>query len=191
MFAKRVSPDQKLREFKTTIRRGVRGIEREMNRMKRREATLKAEMKRCAARGDQASMLILAKDIVQNRNAMRAFMRLSSQLNSMQMRIEIIKAQSGAQTALKGATIAMHQLNKMVNLPQMQMIMGKFMQENMKMDMMGEMTGEMMDDLWDDEGTMDADAAEQYSTIFTEMGIPMPMEISQAMNVPAARATAL
>ena len=117
---------------------------------------------------------------------MQKFLKLESQLQSLDLRITTIKAQSGVTSALKGAVQAMNQLNRMVNVPQMQAIMMKFMQENEMMDMKGEMVDDQMDQLWDDEGTMEEDAFQQYSNLFAELKIPMPSTYQKNV-VPSCR----
>jgi charged multivesicular body protein 2A len=93
------------------------------------------------------------------------------------LRIETVKAQSGLQAALKGAAGAMRQLNRMTNVPQMQAIVHKFMQENELQDMKAEMIDDTMNDIWDTDGTMEDDTAMEYQKIFSEMGIAVPPEI--------------
>jgi charged multivesicular body protein 2A len=178
LFGKRVTPEEKLKRFKQSIRKSCREIERHRTRLINQETRMKAEMKRLAAKGETDSVMIIAKDLVRNRSAMKKFMKLSSQLEGLGLRIEIIKAQSGATTALKGAAAAMSQINRMVNVPQMQMIMMKFMQENEMMEMKSDMVDEQMDDLWDEDGGIEEGSVAAYSQIFSEMGIPMPAQFS-------------
>lgn len=181
LFGKKISPEEKLKQFRQSLRRSVRQLERERNRLVQEETKLKNEMKRLSTKGETQSVMILAKDLVRNRSAMHKFLKLSSQLESLGLRIETIKAQAGATQALKGAAGALHQLNRMVNVPQMQMIMQKFMQENEMMDMKSEMVDEAMDDIWDDDGTMEEETRAQYEQIFQEIGIPMPAEAAGPM----------
>ena len=68
----------------------------------------------------------------------------------------------------------------MVNVPQMQAIMMKFMQENEMMDMKSEMVDEQMDDLWDEDGELEDESLAAYSQIFNEIGIPLPPQIANA-----------
>ena len=189
LFGKKVSPEEKLKQFKQNLRRSCREIERERTRLGNQETKIKAEMKKLAAKGETESVMILAKDVVRNRNAMHKFLRLSSQLESLGLRIETIKAQAGVTQALKGAASAMHQLNKMVNVPQLQQIMQKFMMENEMMDMKGEMVDDAMDDLWDEDGDMEEETAQQYAQIFSEMGIQMPPELAAQVGGTAVPAS--
>ena len=178
LFGKKVTPEEKLKKFKQSIRKSCREIERERNRLVQQENKMKAEMKKLAAKGETDSVMIIAKDLVRNRAAMKKFLKLGSQLEGLGLRIETIKAQAGVTAALKGAAGAMSQLNRMVNVPQMQMIMMKFMQENEMMDMKSEMVDDQMDDLWDEEGDMEDESVAAYSQIFNEIGIPMPPQMA-------------
>lgn len=182
LFGKKISPEEKLKQFKQSIRRSCREIERERTRLMTQETKMKQEMKKLAQKGETESVMIIAKDLVRNRAAMHKFLKLSSQLESLGLRIETIKAQAGVTAALKGAAGAMHQLNRMVNVPEMQHIMMKFMQENEMMDMKNEMVDEAMEDMWDDgEMDMEEETAAQYASIFSEMGIAMPPGLAEQL----------
>ena len=189
LFGKKVSPEEQLANFKKSLRRSCREIERERQRLQQSEAKMKQEMKKLAAKGETESVMIIAKDLVRNRSAMKKFLKLSSQMEGLGLRIETIKAQAGVSQALKGAASAMHQLNRMVNVPQMQAIMAKFMQENEMMDMKSEMVDEAMDDLWDDEGDIEEESAAAYAQIFNEIGVAMPPAL--AAQVGAASPTGI
>ena len=187
LFGKKVTPEEKLKKFRQSIRRSCREIERERTRLQNQEVKMKNEMKRLAAKGETESVMILAKDLVRQRAAMHKFLKLSSQLESLGLRIETIKAQAGATQALRGAAQAMHQLNRMVNVPQMQMIMQKFMMENEMMDMKSEMVDEVMDDVWDEEGDVEEETAAQYAQIFNEIGVPMPPQVAASLGTGQAQ----
>ena len=180
---KTVSPEEKLKQFRQSLRRSCREIERERQRLQNQETKMKAEMKKLAAKGETDSVMIIAKDLVRNRQAMKKFLKLGSQMESLGLRIETLKAQAGVNKALKGAAQAMHQMNRMVNVPQMQMIMQKFMMENEMMEMKGEMVDEAMDDLWEDgETDVEEETAAQYAQIFGEIGIPVPPNIAESLG---------
>ena len=179
----KISPEEQLANFKKSLRRSCREIERERQRLQQAETKMKSEMKKLAAKGETESVMIIAKDLVRNRSAMKKFLKLSSQMEGLGLRIETIKAQAGVSQALKGAASAMHQLNRMVNVPQMQAIMAKFMQENEMMDMKSEMVDEAMDDLWDDEGDVEEETAAAYAQIFSEIGVPMPPALAAQVGV--------
>lgn len=183
LFGKTVSPEEKLKQFRQSLRRSCREIERERQRLQNQETKMKADMKKLAAKGEMDSVMIIAKDLVRNRQAMKKFLKLGSQMESLGLRIETLKAQAGVNKALKGAAQAMHQMNRMVNVPQMQAIMQKFMMENEMMEMKGEMVDEAMDDLWEDgETDIEEETAAQYAQIFGEMGIAVPPNIAESLG---------
>lgn len=176
----KIPPEERLKQFKVELRKSVRAIERERLRIQRSETKIKADMKRLAAKGENESVMILAKDLVRQRVAMNKMLKMGSQIEALGLRIETIKAQNGAMQALKGATGAMVALNKMVNVPQMQAIMQQFIQENEIMEMKNEMVDEAMDEVWDvaDED-IEAENAAAYVRIFQELGIPAPPGVAQ------------
>jgi charged multivesicular body protein 2A len=178
LFGKQVPPEEKLKTFKASLRKSVREIDRARARLQQEELKVKNEIKRLTQRGETESVMILCKDLVRNRAAMQKFLKLSSQLEALGLRIETIKAQAGAAKALKGAAQAMHQLNRMTNVPEMQAIMQKFVMENEMMDMKSEMVDEAIDMGLDTDGTIEDDTAAQYAKIFEEMGLPVPPAIA-------------
>jgi len=182
LFGKKITPEEKLQNFRKSLRKSAREIERERTRLQQQETKMKNEMKKLSLKGETESAMIIAKDLVRNRAAMKKFLKLGSQLESLGLRIETIKAQTGVSNALKGAAGAMSQLNRMVNVPQMQAIMMKFMQENEMMEMKSEMVDEQMDDLWDEDGEMEEESIAAYSAIFNEIGVPMPPQLAGASN---------
>ena len=185
LFGTKLTPEEKLKRFKRSIRSSIKELERDRRRLEREEGKIKLQVKKLMGQGQVEAAMILAKDLVRNRKAMQKFLKLESQLQSLDLRVTTIKAQSGINNALKGAAQSMHQLNRMVNVPQMQAIMMKFMQENEMMEMKGELVDDQMDSLWDDEGTLEEDAYQQYASIFAELNIAMPVD--QKSVVPACR----
>jgi charged multivesicular body protein 2A len=178
LFGKQISPEEKLNTFRQSLRKSIRELDRARTRLQTEETKVKNEIKRLTNRGEMDSVMILCKDLVRNRAAAQKFMKLSSQLQALGLRIETIKGQAGAAKALKGATQAMCQLNRMTNVPEMQAIVQKFMMENEMMDMKSDMVDEAIDMGLDTEGTVEDEAAVQYARIFEEMGMPVPAQIA-------------
>jgi charged multivesicular body protein 2A len=183
----RVPPEEKLKRFRQDMRRAVLRMERERTRLLQSENKMKLEMKRLAAKGETDSVMIICKDVVRNRRAMQQFLKLKSQLEALGLRIETVKAQSGIQAALKGAAGAMHQLNQITNVPQMQAIVQKFMAENELMDMKAEMLDDSMNDIWVNDGLMEEETADAYARVLGEMGITVPAEVVAQMTPTPAR----
>jgi charged multivesicular body protein 2A len=146
---------------------------------------MKNDIKRLTNRGEMDSVMIVCKDLVRSRAAAQKFMRFSSQLQALGLRIMTISAQAGAATALKGVTQAMHRLNQMMNVPEIQAIVQKFMMEDEMLDMKDDIANEAFDTLFDAEGTVDEDAATQYAQIFAEMRLPVPLQIAALAEVGA------
>jgi charged multivesicular body protein 2A len=185
LFGKKISPEERFKNFKQSLRRSVRELERARTRLQNEEIKMKNEIKRLTARGETESVMILCRDLVRNRAAMQQFLKMQSQIEGLGLRIETIKAQAGAAQALKGAAGVMHRLNAMVNVPEMQMIMQKFMMENEMMDMKKELVDEAMDIVTDEDGTIEDDAAAQYARLFDEMGIAPPPALAAQIGAGA------
>lgn len=180
-----VSPEEKVRNFKQSLGKFIREIERARTRLQTGERNMKNDIKRLTNRGEMDSVMIVCKDLVRSRAAAQKFMRFSSQLQALGLRIMTISAQAGAATALKGVTQAMHRLNQMMNVPEIQAIVQKFMMEDEMLDMKDDIANEAFDTLFDAEGTVDEDAATQYAQIFAEMRLPVPLQIAALAEVGA------
>lgn len=68
------------------------------------------------------------------------------------LQVQTLKSQDAMAQAMRGVTRAMQNMNRQLNLPQIQKIMMEFEKQSEIMDMKEEMMGEAVDDAIADEG---------------------------------------
>lgn len=73
-------------------------------------------------------------------------------LEMSNLQVQTLKSQDAMAQAMKGVTRAMQNMNRQLNLPQIQKIMMEFERQSEIMDMKEEMMGEAVDDAIADEG---------------------------------------
>lgn len=73
-------------------------------------------------------------------------------LEMSNFKVQTLKSQDSMAQAMKGVTRAMQNMNRQLNLPQIQKIMTEFEKQSEIMDMKEEMMGEAVDDAIADEG---------------------------------------
>ena len=83
------APTEQVRESQREIRKGTRGIEREIMDMKREEQKLIREIKAAAKTGNDASVKVLAKSLVRVRNQISKLQGQSAQLKGIGTQITV------------------------------------------------------------------------------------------------------
>jgi charged multivesicular body protein 3 len=181
MFKRKVaaekSPEEQMREFKAALRGSVRQIERERRRLERGEEKLKDEMRRLHEGGEADTCLILAEQIVRSRKAQVGFVRLSGQLESLGLRIEILRAQMGVGDALKEAGKALGSLNARSGGSEVVQMLGEFAQQVGLAEATGECMSDVIEGIFDDGGTIEEDVQGVLASVYGEVGIPVPAQL--------------
>lgn len=95
--------------------------------------------------------------------------------------MQALRSNEQMAVAMKGATRAMGQMNKSLNLPQIQRIMNEFEKESQTMDMKEEMMGDAVDDVMDDEAEGEGEEEEGdkiLKEVLDEIGISTQQMVS-------------
>lgn len=85
-------------------------------------------------------------------NVLQTFIDFFDVLEIINLQVQTLKSQDAMAQAMKGVTRAMQNMNRQLNLPQIQKIMMEFEKQTEIMDMKEEMMGEAVDDAIADEG---------------------------------------
>lgn len=124
----------------------------------------------------------MAKDLVRTRKYIRKFMLMKANIQAVSLKIQTLKSQNTMAVAMKGVTRAMQNMNKQLNLPQIQKILHVilsysflshkvlpilsqvvfFGQEFEKQSEIMDMKEEMMNDAIDDAMEDDDEEEERY-----------------------------
>lgn len=78
-----------MREYKRSIDRTIRELEREKRTMEQQEKKLIADMKRMAKQNQMDAVKIMAKDLVRTRRYQTKFVNMRAQLQAVGLRLQV------------------------------------------------------------------------------------------------------
>eukprot|EP00301_Raphidiophrys_heterophryoidea_P000410 c10204_g2_i1.p1 GENE.c10204_g2_i1~~c10204_g2_i1.p1 ORF type:complete len:230 (+),score=70.09 c10204_g2_i1:63-692(+) len=183
LFGKRKTPKELLREYKRSIDRSCRDLDRERTKLQQQEKQTIAEIRKLADQGQMGAVQVMAKDLVRTRNYIQKFYKLRSTLQAVSLRLQTLQSNQAMADAMKGAAKAMKKMNNNLKLPQLQKIMMEFEKQSDTMDLKEGMMEDTMDDvLGDDDADVDAEAV--VNQVLDELNI----NLSGQMPAPSARA---
>lgn len=110
---------------------------------------------------------------------------MRANIQAVALKIQTLRSQNAMAQAMKGVTKAMQNMNKQLNLPQIQKIMQEFEKQSEIMDMKEEMMNDAIDDAMgedDDEEESDAVVAQ----VLDELGLQLS---DQLTDLPSAAGT--
>ncbi|KAG7561857.1 hypothetical protein FFLO_02674 [Filobasidium floriforme] len=174
LFGKRMTPAERLRQHQRTLQKAQRELDRERTKLESQEKKLMMDIKKSAKAGQMSAAKIQAKDLVRTRRYIQKFTQMKVQLQAVSLRMQALRSNEQMAVAMKGATRAMGQMNRSLNLPQIQRIMNEFEKESQTMDMKEEMMGDAVDDVMDDEAEGEGEEEEGdkiLKEVLDEIGI--------------------
>jgi division protein CdvB (Snf7/Vps24/ESCRT-III family) len=131
----------------------------------------------------KGAVKIMAKDLVRTRQYITKFYEMKCQMQAVGLRLQVeglrallmlqtMKSTAAMVDAMKGVTKAMMQMNRSVNLPQMQRIMQEFEKQSEVMEMKQELMNDTMDDVMEDESS-EAEQSAIVDQVLGEIGIEL------------------
>ncbi|XP_017468294.1 PREDICTED: charged multivesicular body protein 2a [Rhagoletis zephyria] len=172
LFGKKISPDEMLRKNQRALNRAMRDLDRERMKMEQQEKKIIADIKRMAKEGQMDAVKIMAKDLVRTRRYVKKFMLMKANIQAVSLKIQTLKSQNTMAQAMRGVTKAMQNMNRQMNLPQIQKILHEFEKQSEIMDMKEEMINEAMDDAMEDEGDEEETDA-VVAQVLDELGLQL------------------
>ncbi|AAW45019.2 conserved hypothetical protein [Cryptococcus deneoformans JEC21] len=176
LFGRSMTPAERLRQHQRSLQKAQRELEREKGKLEAQEKKTMADIKRNAKAGNMNACKILAKDLVRTRRYIQKFTQMRVQLQAVSLRMQTLRSNEQMATAMKGATRAMGQMNRSLNLPQIQKIMNDFERESSTMDMKEEMMSDAVDDAMEDEEEGEGEEVESdkiLKEVLDEIGMNM------------------
>ncbi|WVN87248.1 uncharacterized protein L203_102425 [Cryptococcus depauperatus CBS 7841] len=176
LFGRSMTPAERLRQHQRSLQKAQRELDREKGKLEAQEKKTMADIKRNAKAGNMNACKILAKDLVRTRRYVQKFTQMRVQLQAVSLRMQTLRSNEQMATAMKGATRAMGQMNRSLNLPQIQKIMNDFERESSTMDMKEEMMSDAVDDAMEDEDEGEGEEVESdkiLKEIMDEIGMNM------------------
>ncbi|XP_077288031.1 vacuolar protein sorting 2 [Arctopsyche grandis] len=192
LFGRRLTPDEMLRNNQRALNKAMRDLDREKMKMEQQEKKVIADIKKLAKEGQMDAVKIMAKDLVRTRKYIRKFMLMKANIQAVSLKIQTLKSQNTMAVAMKGVTRAMQNMNKQLNLPQIQKILHEFEKQSEIMDMKEEMMNDAIDDaMEDDDEEEESDAV--VTQILDELGLQLNDQLSGlpqasgALKIPGAK----
>jgi charged multivesicular body protein 2A len=155
----------------------MRDLDRERMKMEQQEKKVIADIKKLAKDNQMDAVKIMAKDLVRTRRQVRKFMLMKANIQAVSLKIQTLKSQNTMAQAMKGVSKAMMNMNKNMNLPQIQQILHEFEKQSEIMDMKEEMINDVMDDAMEEEGD-DEETDAVVSQVLDELGLQLTDTLS-------------
>ncbi|KAL0213494.1 hypothetical protein RCL1_007120 [Eukaryota sp. TZLM3-RCL] len=170
LFGRRPTLEEQLKEYKRTIDKSTRELDRERQKLQRQEQQCLNEIKKMAQQGQMNAAKIMAKDIVRTRKNIDKFFRMKTQLQAVSLRLSTLKSTQSLASVMKKTTQAMGRMNQQLNLPALQRTMMEFERQNEMLESKNEMIDDTLDDVFaeDDE---EEETEELVSAIFSQIGL--------------------
>uniref|UniRef100_A0A1A9WF51 Charged multivesicular body protein 2a n=1 Tax=Glossina brevipalpis TaxID=37001 RepID=A0A1A9WF51_9MUSC len=172
LFGKKISPDEMLRKNQRALNKAMRDLDREKMKMEQQEKKIIADIKKMAKEGQMDAVKIMAQDLVRTRRYIKKFMLMKANIQAVSLKIQTLKSQNTMAQAMKGVTKAMQNMNRQLNLPQIQKILHEFEKQSEIMDMKEEMINDAIDDAMEDEGDEEETDA-VVSQVLDELGLQL------------------
>lgn len=177
LFGKRMTPDEMIRKNQRALNKAMRDLDREKMKMEQQEKKVIADIKKLAKEGQMDAVKIMALDLVRTRRYVKKFMLMKANIQAVSLKIQTLKSQNTMAQAMNGVTKAMANMNRQLNLPQIQKILHEFEKQSEIMDMKEEMINDTMDDAMEDEGDEEESDA-VVSQVLDELGLQLGDQLS-------------
>jgi len=174
------TPEQMMREYKRTLDRTIRDLERERVRMQQQEKKTIAEMRKLAKQNQMDAVKIMARDLVRTRRYITKFYEMKAEMQAVSLRLQTMKSTQTMTQCMKGVTKAMIGMNQQLNLPAMQRIMMEFEKQNEIMEMKQELVNDTIDDVMDSDGVEEKETNDMIGQILDEIGLDFNNKIGPA-----------
>eukprot|EP00999_Lentomonas_sp_LEN2_P002668 NODE_543_length_1380_cov_169.908220_g508_i0.p1 GENE.NODE_543_length_1380_cov_169.908220_g508_i0~~NODE_543_length_1380_cov_169.908220_g508_i0.p1 ORF type:complete len:213 (+),score=59.80 NODE_543_length_1380_cov_169.908220_g508_i0:109-747(+) len=177
VFGKKKTPDQMMREYKRTIDRTVRELDRERTKLQQQEKKLTMDMKKMAKQNQMDAVRIMARDLVRTRQYINKFYQMRAEMQAVSLRLQTMKSTQTMTDCMKGVTKAMMGMNKQMNLPAMRRIMMEFEKQSEVMEMKQELMNDTVDDVMDGEGEEEGETQAVIDAVLDEIGLDFNQKI--------------
>lgn len=163
---KGADPKEQVNEWCKTLKKEERGLDRQVNAIKREELKVTRSLKEAAKKGDKDVCKILARELVNSRKAVNKIYTAKANLSSVQMQMKGQLATVKIAGALSSSAEVMKTMQSLVKLPEIQKTMMEMSREMMKAGIIEEMLDDAMESLEDGEEMEDAAQAEVDKVLF-------------------------
>ena len=179
LMAKPIPLKDQIKENQRMIRKAVRELDREIGKMQSNQKKLEKDIKKYAKENQTATVKIMVKDLVRNKNYVNRFIMMKTQLTAVGLKIQTIKSNEAMSSAMKDVSKCLVLLNKQMSVPELQKVMNEFMTEQEKNDLQQEIMNDTMDEaMMEDDSEQQEDAI--YNQVMDELGLQFGEEVPMA-----------
>lgn len=176
LFGRRMTPEEMLRQNQRALNKAMRDLDREKMRMEQQEKKIIADIKKMAKEGQMDAVKIMAKDLVRTRRYEKKFMLMKANIQAVSLKIHTLRSQNAMAQAMRGVTKAMQNMNRQMNLPQIQRILQEFEKQSEIMDMKEEVMNDAIDDAMEDEADEEESEA-VVAQVLDELGLQLTEQL--------------
>ncbi|KAL0239083.1 hypothetical protein PCE1_004774 [Barthelona sp. PCE] len=151
---------EQAKEWRKSVRKEARGLDREIRNIDRATLKVKAEIKRLVRDGDVDSAKMLAKEVARSNKAVARFYTMKANLSVMERKIGEMCSQRTLMQAMGNSAQIMAQVNSMVKVPELQRTMMTMSREMERAGLAQEMMDDAVEDIIDIEDISDEADAE-------------------------------
>lgn len=169
-------PEDQLKQSRKTLRKSIRGLDRERARLQQDDHKLQAEIRKLAQNGQLKATLNVAKNLVRVRHSINTLYDTRTKLEGLRMQLRQMDSIATMEKAMREATVAMMRMNRRVNVKELASIMKEYERQaeflNLKQ--------EMMDDVID--GTKDEDEDEEANQVLHQILDEIGVQVGEALG---------
>lgn len=189
------TPQEAMKEYKRSLDKTCRELEKERNKLIANEKKLNSEMKKMAKQNQVDSVRIMARDLVRTRKYAQKFFRMKTQIQAVSLRLQTMVSTNQMTKAMCGVTKAMRSMNAQMNIAGMQQVMREFERQNEMMGMKEEMMSDAIDEVMDDEADEEEETEREITKITDEVLLDFKKDVGVtnaaiAQPVPAEKTQA-
>ncbi|EDQ88724.1 uncharacterized protein MONBRDRAFT_32664 [Monosiga brevicollis MX1] len=161
-------PKEQIREWKSSLRKEMRGLDRQVMRIEREEMKIKQSVRDAAKKGQTDVAKVLAKSLVESRRAKNRIHKTKAQINSVSMQIQQQASMARVAGAMGKSAEVMAMMQQLVRMPEIQETMRQMSMEMQKAGLIEEMMEDTMDSVLDD-SDMEEEAEEEVEKVLMEL----------------------
>lgn len=177
LFGRKKSPEEMLRQNQRALNKAMRDLDRERAKMEQQEKKIIMDIKKMAKDNQMDAVKIMARDLARTRRQVKKFILMRANIQAVSLKIQTLRSQNAMAQAMRGVTRAMQNMNRQLNLPQIQKIMQEFEKQSEIMDMKEEMMNDAIDDaMGDDEDEEESDAI--VNEVLDELGLQLSEKLT-------------
>eukprot|EP00730_Choanoeca_flexa_P003634 TRINITY_DN11461_c0_g1_i5.p1 TRINITY_DN11461_c0_g1~~TRINITY_DN11461_c0_g1_i5.p1 ORF type:complete len:182 (+),score=33.95 TRINITY_DN11461_c0_g1_i5:451-996(+) len=128
-------PKEQVREWRSALRKEMRGLDRQITRIEREEMKIKKSIKDAAKSNQLDSAKVLAKSLVESRRAKNRIHTTKAQINSVSMQIQQQASMARVAGALSKSTEVMELMSSLIRLPEIRQTMMHMSRQITKVDL--------------------------------------------------------